>query len=148
MENNIFDDSKDFKSECLPYIVKIKQFCMSRGIPFYMTFATSNNEESTEYITSKQFPPECDLTLKDDKFRKIVLAEHGFDLVLNHVDSFDMADVCDGLLPPMDGAGEIPFSEPIAELAPAKKQRAPRKKKKKESVEEVVETDFSANEIY
>ena len=75
---------------------------MSRGIPFYMTFATANNEKTTEYITSKQLPPECDTTIADDKFRKIVLAEHGFDLLINHVDSFDMDDVCDGLLGTFD----------------------------------------------
>ena len=79
-------------------IVKIKQFCMARGIPFYMTFATANDDTETEYLTSKQLPPECDVELFDDKFRKIVLAEHGFDLLINHVDSFDMADICDGLM--------------------------------------------------
>lgn len=101
MENqNAYNHTKDFKAECLQPIVKIKQFCVSRGIPFYMTFATANEDKSTEYITSKQLPPECGTELQDDKFRKIVLAEHGFDLLLNHVDSFDMEDVCDGLLPP------------------------------------------------
>ena len=39
--NNTYDYSKDFKAECLQHILKIKQFCMSRGIPFYMTFATA-----------------------------------------------------------------------------------------------------------
>jgi hypothetical protein len=105
-ENNIYDFTKDFKTECLQSIVSIKQFCMSRGIPFYMTFATSNTEKGgTEYITSKQLPPECDTVLKNDKFRKIILAEHGFDLLVNHVDTFDMDDVCDGLLDlPMQNA--------------------------------------------
>ena len=102
MDNkNTYDYTKEFKNECLQAIVKIKQFCMSRGIPFYMTYATANNKDGTEYITSKQLPPECDTTLSDDKFRKIVLAEHGFDLVINHVDAFDMKDICDGL-PMMD----------------------------------------------
>ena len=101
--NNIYNQTKEFKAECLPSIVKIKQFCMSRGIPFYMTFATANSLSETEYITSKQLPPECGTEITDDKFRKIVLAEHGFDLLLNHVDSFDMEDVCDGLI-----AEEIP----------------------------------------
>ena len=100
-DNNIYDYSKDFKTECLPHIVKIKQFCITRGIPFYMTFATANDEKNTEYITSKQLPPECETKIADDKFRKIVLAEHGFDLLINHVDSFDIADVCDSLIPPM-----------------------------------------------
>ena len=99
MDNNIYDQTKDFKNECLQPIVKIKQFCMARGIPFYMTFATANDENGTEYITSKQLPPECGTEIKDDKFRKIILAEHGFDLLINHVDSFDMADICDGLIP-------------------------------------------------
>jgi hypothetical protein len=99
---SIYDHTNDFKTECLQPIVKIKQFCVSRGIPFYMTFATGNSEKETEYITSKQLPPECATDLADDKFRKIILAEHGFDLVLNHVDSFDMDDICDGLIPPMD----------------------------------------------
>ena len=102
MENkNNYDHSKDFKNECLQSIIKIKQFCMMRGIPFYMTFATANNGKETEYITSKQMPPECDTQLADDKFRRIILAEHGFDLVLNHIDSFDIADVCDGMMPQM-----------------------------------------------
>ena len=92
-----YDNTKDFKAECLPAIVQIKQFCMKRGIPFYMTFATANTAKDTEYITSKQLPPEVDTVLTEDKFRKIVLAEHGFDLVLNHIDSFAMDDVCDGL---------------------------------------------------
>lgn len=96
--DNFYNHTKDFKAECLQPIVKIKQFCMSRGIPFYMTFATANGEDETEYLTSKQLPPECDIELFDDKFRKIVLAEHGFDLLINHVDSFDMEDVCDGLV--------------------------------------------------
>lgn len=99
MNNNNYDNTKDFKDECLPLIVKIKQFCLSRGIPFYMTFATANDDKATEYITSKQLPPECKTELADDKFRKIVLAEHGFDLVVNHIDSFDMDDVCDGIIP-------------------------------------------------
>ena len=97
---SIYNHTKDFKTECLQHIVKIKQFCVSHGIPFYITFATSNNEKETEYITSKQLPPECDTVLTDDKFRKIVLAEHGFDLVINHLDAFDMDDVCDGLVAP------------------------------------------------
>ena len=101
-DKNIYDHTRDFKEVCLKPIVEIKQFCMSRGIPFYMTFATANNEKTTEYITSKQLPPECDTTIADDKFRKIVLAEHGFDLLINHVDSFDMDDVCDGLLGTFD----------------------------------------------
>lgn len=96
--NNEYNFSKDFKTECLQSIINIKQFCLSRGIPFYMTFATANTGKATEYITSKQLPPECDTVLVDDKFRKIVLAEHGFDLLVNHVDSFDMEDICDGLL--------------------------------------------------
>ena len=107
---SIYDHTKDFKTECLQPIVKIKQFCVSRGIPFYMTFATGNSEKETEYITSKQLPPECATELADDKFRKIILAEHGFDLVLNHVDSFDMDDICDGLIPPMD----LPMDMPVA----------------------------------
>jgi hypothetical protein len=104
-----YDHTKDFKTECLQPIVKIKQFCISHGIPFYMSFATANNDKETEYITSKQLPPECDMELTDDRFRKIILAEHGFDLLINHVDSFDMdVDVCDGLLPPMED-GDIPM---------------------------------------
>jgi hypothetical protein len=99
MDNNKYNQTKEFKAECLQPIVKIKQFCMSRGIPFYMTFATANESGETEYLTSKQLPPECDIELHDDKFRKIILAEHGFDLLINHVDSFDMEDICDGLLP-------------------------------------------------
>lgn len=95
--NNIYDFSKDFKTECLQSIIQIKQFCMSRGIPFYMTFATANSDKGTEYITSKQLPPECDTEIKDDKFRKIILAEHGFDLLVNHTDTFDMDDICDGI---------------------------------------------------
>lgn len=97
---DIYDHTKDFKAECLAPIVKIKQFCMSRGIPFYMTFATANSEKETEYITSKQMPPECETNLSEDKLRKIVLAERGFDLVINHVDTFDMEDVCSGILSP------------------------------------------------
>ena len=95
---NIYNFNKDFKENCLQSIINIKQFCVSRGIPFYMTFATANSDKATEYITSKQLPPECETELKDDKFRKIVLAEHGFDLVVNHIDTFDMEDICDGLL--------------------------------------------------
>ena len=105
-EKDIFDHTKDFKTECLQPIVKIKQFCLMRGIPFYMTFATANSKSETEYISSKQLPPECELTLADDKFRKIILAEHGFDLLLNHVDSFDMEDICDGLISPIDTNSE------------------------------------------
>lgn len=102
MENkNHYNHSKDFKNECLQSIINIKKFCMMRGIPFYMTFATANGDKETEYITSKQMPPECDTKLADDKFRRIVLAEHGFDLVLNHIDAFDIADVCDGMMPQM-----------------------------------------------
>ena len=100
-EKHIYNYTKDFKAECLRPIVEIKQFCMARGIPFYMTFATANNANETEYISSKQLPPECGTELHDDKFRKIILAEHGFDLLINHVDSFDMADVCDGMMPPI-----------------------------------------------
>jgi hypothetical protein len=98
---NIYNHTKDFKEECLQPIVQIKQFCLARGIPFYITFATANDEKGTEYITSKQLPPECGTELSDDKFRKIVLAEHGFDLLINHVDSFDMEDICDSILPPV-----------------------------------------------
>lgn len=105
-DNDIFNYTKDFKAECLQPIVKIKQFCITRGIPFYMTFATANSREETEYITSKQLPPECDTNLCDDKFRKIILAEHGFDLLLNHVDSFEMEDVLDGLIPPQSTVDE------------------------------------------
>lgn len=90
-----YNHSQDFKEQCLPAIVVIKQFCLARGIPFYMTFAASNDEQGTEYLTSKQFPPECGTELADDKFRKIVLAEHGFDLMLNHVDAFEMDDIAD-----------------------------------------------------
>lgn len=98
---NVYNHTKEFKDECLQAIVQIKQFCVARGIPFYMTFATANDDKKTEYITSKQLPPECGTELQDDKLRKIVLAEHGFDLLINHVDTFDMVDVCDGLLPPV-----------------------------------------------
>ena len=96
--DNKYDYSKDFKAECLNAIIQIKKFCMIRNIPFYMTFATKDNGKETEYITSKQFPTECDRPLADDKFRKIVLAEHGFDLLINHVDSFDIDDICDGMI--------------------------------------------------
>lgn len=104
---NTYNHTKDFKECCLQAIITIKQFCMSRGIPFYMTFATANNEKDTEYITSKQLPPECDTELKDDKFRKIILAEHGFDLMINHVDSFDMADICDSILGDMESQNTV-----------------------------------------
>jgi len=103
---NIYDFTKEFKTECLASIVKIKQFCVTHGIPFYMTFATANNAKSTEYITSKQLPPECNTEIVDDKFRRILLAEHGFELMMNHTDSFDMTDVCDELLSPT-GNGKI-----------------------------------------
>lgn len=113
---NIYDHTKDFKTECLQPIVKIKQFCLARGIPFYMTFATANNGKATEYITSKQLPPECGTEIADDKFRKIILAEHGFDLLINHVDSFDMDDICDGILPmPEDGEVEGVAGTPISD---------------------------------
>lgn len=98
MSQNIqYDDTKEFKNECFPHIVKIKQFCMDRGIPFYMTFATAETGKHTEYITAKQFPPECNVVLNDDIFRKIMLASHGFDLAMNHVDSFDMSDFPDDI---------------------------------------------------
>jgi hypothetical protein len=97
-QNSIYNYTKEFKTECLQPIVKIKQFCLSHGIPFYMTFATANDDQDTEYITSKQLPPECSTELHDDKFRKIILAEHGFDLLINHVDTFSMDDVCDAIL--------------------------------------------------
>ena len=99
--NNIYDHSKAFKEECLPYIVKIKQFCMARGIPFYMTYATANDKKRTEYITSKQMPPECDTELTDDRLRRIILSELGFELAMNYQDSFDM-DVCDDFLKPIE----------------------------------------------
>ena len=101
MENkniNTYDHTKDFKDACLQPIIAIKQFCVSRGIPFYMTFATANGEKETEYITSKQLPPECDTELADDKLRKIILAEHGFDLMINHIDGFVIEDICDSVL--------------------------------------------------
>ena len=102
-----YNHTQDFKEQCLPAIVVIKQFCLARGIPFYMTFATSNDDKGTEYLTSKQFPPECGTELMDDKFRKIVLAEHGFDLMLNHVDTFEMEDIADiAMNMPMDPADE------------------------------------------
>ena len=99
-----YNHTPDFKEQCLPAIVVIKQFCLARGVPFYMTFATSNDEKGTEYLTSKQFPPECGTELADDKFRKIVLAEHGFDLMLNHVDTFEMEDIADILFPGLNAA--------------------------------------------
>lgn len=89
-DNSIYDFSKDFKTECLPYIIKMKQFCVSRGIPFYMTFAIKNDKSNTEYMTIKQIPPEVEMDLADDMIRKIILAERGFDLVMNHIDDFDM----------------------------------------------------------
>lgn len=89
-DNSIYDFTKDFKTECLPEIIKLKQFCVSRGIPFYMTFATKNSKSGTDYMTIKQIPPEVDVKLADDMIRKIILAERGFDLAMNHVDTFDM----------------------------------------------------------
>ena len=108
-EPTIYNYTKEFKNDCLQAIITLKQFCITKGIPFYMTFATANNEKETEYITSKQLPPECETTIVDDKFRRIVLAEHGFDLVLNNIDSFDIDDVCDGLIqmtPPAESSEE------------------------------------------
>lgn len=90
-----YNKSKEFKETCLAAIIQIKQFCTNNDIPFYMTFATGSSGKETEYVTSKNLPPECGITLRDDKFRKIILAEHGFDLVINHVDSFDIPDICD-----------------------------------------------------
>lgn len=87
---NFYDYKKEFKAECLPHIIKLKQFAMSHGIPFYMTFAVKNSKTETEYMTSKQIPPENGLELTDDMIRKIILAERGFDLMVNNVDSFDM----------------------------------------------------------
>lgn len=89
-ENSIYNFTKDFKTECLPAIIKLKQFCVSRGIPFYMTFAVKNDKSGTDYMTIKQIPPEADIQLADDMIRKIILAERGFDLVMNHLDEFDM----------------------------------------------------------
>lgn len=89
-DNNIYDFSKDFKTECLQSIIQLKAFCVSRGIPFYMTFAIKNDKTETEYMTIKQIPPEVDMELADDMIRKIILAERGFDLAINHVDNFDM----------------------------------------------------------
>lgn len=88
--NNYYDYKKEFKTECLPHIIKLKQFCLAHGIPFYMTFAVKNTKSETEYMTSKQIPPESGLDLHDDMIRKIILAERGFDLAMNHVDEFDM----------------------------------------------------------
>ena len=89
-DNNIYDFSKDFKADCLQHIIQLKAFCVARGIPFYMTFAIKNTKSATDYMTIKQIPPEVDMELADDMIRKIILAERGFDLALNHVDVFDI----------------------------------------------------------
>lgn len=87
---SVYNLTKEFKEECFQEIVKIKQFCIANEIPFYMTFATSNQENGTDYITAKQLPPECDTTLSDDKLRRLILAERGFDIAMNNLDTMDM----------------------------------------------------------
>lgn len=87
---NYYDYKKEFKAQCLPHIIKLKQWATSYGVPFYMTFAVKNSKTETEYMTSKQIPPETGLELADDMIRKIILAERGFDLMVNNLDTFDM----------------------------------------------------------
>jgi hypothetical protein len=84
-----YDKMRAFQEECNVHIAKLKQYCHMNDIPFYMTFACKETGKDTTYYTSKLFPPECGVALSKDRFRNLILAEQGFELAMDHLDSFD-----------------------------------------------------------
>ena len=100
-DNNIYDFSKDFKADCLPHIIALKAFCVSRGIPFYMTFAIKNDKtfdevaSDTDIVAHFKNPAMPSVAMTADAAIKIASARQGFaetDTFLEMI-GFDKADV-------------------------------------------------------
>lgn len=88
-----FNKTKQFEKDMKQNISEIVLYCRQNDIPFYMTFCTASGENFTEYVTDTIMPPELGMELHEDRFRKIVLAKQGFDLVKQQNDLFDLDDV-------------------------------------------------------
>lgn len=72
-----YDLHEIYENELYPEILKIKQLCKLRDIPFLMSFAVSNRDGKTEYKNEGVLTGSSGLHLYDDQFKRMVLILRG-----------------------------------------------------------------------
>ena len=87
----IYNKEKEFEKFILPEIEKIKDLCVKNDIPFLMSFAVGNTEESTVYKTDGLLPGIQDIKLKDNKLKDMVSIMTGY----SEPESMDLMDLDD-----------------------------------------------------
>jgi hypothetical protein len=75
-----FDSKEAYNQYIKDEVKKLNVLCRVYKIPFYMTFAVSNNNEGTEYVSVAGVPNSMNCELKDDRVRKMILLQNGFEV--------------------------------------------------------------------
>ncbi len=131
------DDGKQFKKA----IETINNICIANGIPYFLTFAKTNDESGTSYKNYFNFPVEQGIELTDDKFRNYLLVYrgakvHGLD-TLSEFNDDDMEYILGGAdISPDQVFEEMEVKSPKLEKEELKKKG---KEEKMEDTKEKVE---------
>ncbi len=73
----VYDKTEVVETQLAELVASIKKICAFENIPFFISFATANNDEKTEYYNDGNMPGSIPVNLKDDNFRKYLLVLQG-----------------------------------------------------------------------
>lgn len=76
-DEDCYDHSKVYKEEIEPHVEAIKQICMYRRMPMFISIAVANNKKATEYKNDAVFAF-AKRHLFDNRINKMLLALNGF----------------------------------------------------------------------
>lgn len=80
MENiSIYDHTELYETKIAPKFAELQQLCIDNDIPFFATFAITNDDKSTEYKSISLMPGTLKgLKLTDDKLKNMLQILSGY----------------------------------------------------------------------
>ncbi len=93
MENNMENKDKVYTAQIEPLVNELLSICNDNGIPFFMVFGTSINDEGKFNLKAQSLiPEEFHYREKDRRFSDFVNVMNGFETVLKEPDNLIIED--------------------------------------------------------
>ena len=108
----VYDATAIYDDQILPLVDKIREICILKKIPFFITAAVKSTDEDTEYKNDGILTGSTDIHLKDDRFTKFLLICRGAEVKSPFKGMLETEDAQDYITtPPMDDMDEADDDE-------------------------------------
>lgn len=81
MKTTTYDKTEIFEEKVLPHIKEAMKECSLHQIPAFVSFATKNSEDGTEYYSDMVSPISEEIYLKEERITGMADVLNGFDVV-------------------------------------------------------------------